>query len=50
MLSENRVDEFCEWFLKEYYDKRYATKFTNIIASVDNDNGTAEKQIREIVK
>jgi tRNA 2-selenouridine synthase len=50
MLSENRVDEFCEWFLKEYYDKRYATKFTNIIASVDNDNGTAEKQIRGIVK
>ncbi len=38
MLSENRTDEFCKWFLTEYYDKRYATKFKNVIAQVNHDD------------
>lgn len=36
LLKSGSIDEFCEWFLTEYYDKRYATKFKNIIAQVDH--------------
>jgi len=36
LLKDGRIDDFCEWFLTEYYDKRYATKFKNITASVKN--------------
>lgn len=47
MITDNRIDEFCEWFLREYYDKRYAAKFKNIISSVKNEDldSTSEKII-----
>lgn len=51
LLKSGRIDEFCEWFLTEYYDKRYATKFKNIICSVTN-NGTesAYEKILSVLK
>ncbi|OGE83812.1 MAG: tRNA 2-selenouridine(34) synthase MnmH [Candidatus Delongbacteria bacterium GWF2_40_14] len=38
MLKAGKIDEFCEWFLKEYYDKRYATKFNKIIATIEHND------------
>jgi len=50
MLKAGKVDEFCEWFLEEYYDKRYATKFNKIIASVEhNDLNSASDEVVKIV-
>ena len=50
-LRQNRTDEFCEWFLKEYYDKRYATKFKNITAAVRSENTvSAAEEITNTVR
>jgi len=50
MLKHGRIDEFCEWFLKEYYDKRYATKFTHIKATVvHNDLKTTSDEVVKII-
>lgn len=50
MLKAGKIDDFCEWFLKEYYDKRYATKFNKIIASVEhNDLIKASDEIVKII-
>jgi tRNA 2-selenouridine synthase len=50
MLKEGKIDEFCEWFLTEYYDKRYATKFKNIIAEVEHiDSNKASAEIMTIL-
>jgi tRNA 2-selenouridine synthase len=50
MLKTGKIDDFCEWFLKEYYDKRYATKFNKIIASVEhNDLKIATDEVVKIV-
>jgi tRNA 2-selenouridine synthase len=38
LLRSNREDEFIEWILLEYYDHRYAGKYKNIIAEIDNVN------------
>jgi tRNA 2-selenouridine synthase len=38
LLKTNRDDEFIEWILVEYYDHRYAGKYKNIIAEIDNIN------------
>ncbi|NOR44449.1 MAG: tRNA 2-selenouridine(34) synthase MnmH [Candidatus Delongbacteria bacterium] len=38
LLRSNRDDEFIEWILTEYYDHRYAGKYKNIIAEIDNIN------------
>ena len=38
LLDMERYDEFIEWILVEYYDKRYAGKYKNIIAEIDNHN------------
>ncbi len=46
LLENNRIDEFCEWFLVEYYDKRYADKYQNIVSEVNSDN--IEEAILEI--
>lgn len=51
LLKSGRIDEFCEWFLTEYYDKRYATKFRKITAQVEHsDLKTACETILEIIK
>jgi tRNA 2-selenouridine synthase len=47
MLKAEKIDAFCEWFLKEYYDKRYATKFNKIIASVEHEE--IEEAVRNIL-
>jgi tRNA 2-selenouridine synthase len=50
MLKEEKIDEFCEWFLTEYYDKRYATKFNKIIAAVEhNDLGKTSEEIEQLI-
>ena len=50
MLKAGKIDNFCEWFLKEYYDKRYATKFNKIIASVEhNDLKIATDEVVKII-
>lgn len=50
MLKAGKINEFCEWFLKEYYDKRYATKFNKIIASVEhNDLNSASDKVVKII-
>lgn len=50
MLKSEKIDDFCEWFLKEYYDKRYATKFNKIIASVEhNDLKIANDEVVKII-
>ena len=38
LLKNGREDEFIEWILLEYYDHRYAGKYKNIIAEVENIN------------
>ena len=38
LLKANRNEEFIEWILVEYYDHRYAGKYKNIIAEIDNIN------------
>lgn len=50
LLEENRIDEFCEWFLKEYYDKRYASKFKNIVSSVNSEEivSASEKILKTV--
>ena len=47
LLRTERYDEFIEWILVEYYDHRYAGKYKNIIAEIENNN-TAET-IDEII-
>jgi tRNA 2-selenouridine synthase len=50
LLRQNRTDEFCEWFLKEYYDKRYATKFKKITAAINSEDiETASNEILKAV-
>lgn len=36
LLNNRRHSEFIEWILVEYYDKRYAGKYKNIIAEIEN--------------
>ncbi len=51
MLTEGRIGEFCEWFLSEYYDKRYATKFKNVIARVEhNELEQAAEEVSSTIK
>lgn len=51
LLRQDRIDEFCEWFLKEYYDIRYATKFKNITTVLNSEHtGSAAEEIINIVK
>lgn len=51
LLTQNRTDEFCRWFLTEYYDKRYATKFKNIIDVINSeDTGSAAEKIMNTVR
>ncbi|MBU4486969.1 MAG: tRNA 2-selenouridine(34) synthase MnmH [Candidatus Delongbacteria bacterium] len=51
LLTEGKIDEFCEWFLKEYYDIRYATKFNKIITQVvHNDLLKASDEVSKIIE
>ncbi|MCK5760531.1 MAG: tRNA 2-selenouridine(34) synthase MnmH [Candidatus Delongbacteria bacterium] len=47
LLRSKRYDEFIEWILVEYYDHRYAGKYKNIIAEIENAN--VSNTIEEIV-
>ncbi|MBN2789332.1 MAG: tRNA 2-selenouridine(34) synthase MnmH [Candidatus Delongbacteria bacterium] len=38
LLNSGRYEEFIKWILVEYYDKRYAGKYKNIVAEIDNRN------------
>jgi len=51
LIEQNKHEEFSKWFLENYYDKRYASKYQNIIAEVNADNLTEAKQeILAIIK
>lgn len=47
LLETGRIHEFCEWFLVEYYDKRYSKMYSNFVATVDSDN--LDQAIEEIL-
>lgn len=47
LLRHGRHSEFIEWILVEYYDKRYAGKYKNIIAEIENHN--TSESIKEII-
>ena len=47
LLRSNRYDEFIEWILVEYYDHRYAGKYKNIVAEIENTN--VSNTIEEII-
>jgi len=44
LIETKRYEEFSEWFLINYYDKRYAGKYQNIIAEVNANNIEEAKQ------
>jgi tRNA 2-selenouridine synthase len=44
LVETKRYEEFAEWFLTNYYDKRYAGKYQNIVAKVNADNIEHAKQ------
>jgi len=48
MLNSGNYGEFTEWFMVNYYDKRYATNYKNIIGEVNNID--LDMSIEEIVK
>lgn len=51
LIEEQRYEEFSKWFLVEYYDKRYASKYQNTIAEVNSDNlESAKAEILAILK
>lgn len=50
LLDQNRIEEFSEWFLVQYYDKIYGTKYENIIETINCDNiSKARNDIVEIL-
>ena len=51
MLDEGEVYKFCEWFLTEYYDKRYSGKYKNRVGEISNDDtNKAAFEIEEYLK
>ncbi len=51
LLESGKYLEFSAWFLEEYYDKRYATNYQNVIAEVNSDDiSRATKEVLEILK
>ncbi len=51
LVKTGKYLEFSAWFLKEYYDKRYATNYQNVIAEVCTDDiENAKKEIIKIIK
>jgi len=50
LLENGQTSEFCEWFLTEYYDKRYSGIYSNIVTSIDNEDlDAAAEQVRDIM-
>ncbi|PIE79770.1 MAG: tRNA 2-selenouridine(34) synthase MnmH [Candidatus Delongbacteria bacterium] len=47
MIEEKKYYEFSEWFLKNYYDKRYSSSYSNVVATFNGDN--IEKCIDRVV-
>ena len=51
LIEEAKYFEFSKWFLEEYYDKRYATNYQNVIAEINSDNiQQAEDKILKVLK
>jgi len=51
LVRNGKYLEFSAWFLKEYYDRRYATNYQNVIAEVCTDDiEKAKKEIINIIK
>ncbi len=51
MLEEGKEYKFCEWFLTEYYDKRYSARYKNIVAGIKNDNKLeSARKVEEYLK
>ncbi len=48
LIDTKKGEEFCYWFLKEYYDVHYKSFYKNDLITVDNSD--IEKSIEEIVK
>ncbi len=46
LLEKEKVDEFTEIMMKEYYDKKYRVKDKQVIAEVSSDD--SDKAVREI--
>lgn len=51
LIDNVQYEEFSEWFLVNYYDKRYSSKYKNVIAEVSGDNiNSACDEIYKIIK
>jgi len=47
LIDNGKYEEFCHWFLQNYFDKNYKPLYCNIIATVGNES--VEHQIEEII-